>query len=114
MPKNNRFPPVKTATTKYPSIEAFAVLFTVGFLAHRFRSSLRPFSPPVHNGAMPWESRPLRDIRELDLRRLLESSPEEHLQLEYKSALYEDNDRGRPEFPLDLRMFANASGGASY
>lgn len=60
---------------------------------------------------MLWEGRPLRDIREVDVRRLLESGLEEHLQLEYKSALYEDNDRGRREFLLDICMFANASGG---
>lgn len=60
---------------------------------------------------MLWEGRPLRDIREIDVRRLLESGLEEHLQLEYKSALYEDNDRGRREFLLDVCMFANASGG---
>jgi Schlafen, AlbA_2 len=60
---------------------------------------------------MLWEGRSLRDIREIDVRRLLESGLEEHLQLEYKSALYEDNDRGRREFLLDVCMFANASGG---
>lgn len=60
---------------------------------------------------MLWEGRPLRDIREIDVRRLLESGLEEHLQLEYKGALYEDNDRGRREFLLDVCMFANASGG---
>jgi hypothetical protein len=60
---------------------------------------------------MLWEGRPLRDIREIDVRRVLESGLEEHLQLEYKSALYEDNDRGRREFLLDICMFANTSGG---
>jgi hypothetical protein len=60
---------------------------------------------------MLWEGRPLRDIRENDIRRLIESGLEEHLQLEYKSALYEDNDRGRREFLLDVCMFANSSGG---
>src|SRR3989442_13659358 len=60
---------------------------------------------------MLWEGRPLRDIREIDVRRLLESGLEEHLQLEYKSALYDDNDRGRREFLLDICMFANAAGG---
>jgi Putative DNA-binding domain len=72
---------------------------------------LRRFRAPRHNEAMLWEGRPLRDIREIDVRRLLESGLEEHLQLEYKSALYEDNDRGRREFLLDVCMFANASGG---
>src|SRR5882762_6401975 len=60
---------------------------------------------------MLWEGRPLRDIREIDVRRILESGLEEHLQLEYKSALYEDNDRARREFLLDVCMFANSSGG---
>jgi hypothetical protein len=60
---------------------------------------------------MLWEGRPLRDIREADIRRLVDSGLEEHLQLEYKSALYEDNDRGRREFLLDICMFANAGGG---
>lgn len=60
---------------------------------------------------MLWDGRPLRDIRETDIRRLIESGLEEHLQLEYKSALYEDNDRGRREFLLDICMFANSSGG---
>ena len=41
---------------------------------------------------------------------LIESGLEEHLQLEYKSALYENNDRGRREFFLDICMFANSSG----
>ena len=60
---------------------------------------------------MLWEGRPLRDIRATDIRTLVESGLEEHLQLEYKSALYDDNDRGRREFLLDICMFANAAGG---
>lgn len=60
---------------------------------------------------MLWEGRPLRDIRDMDIRRLLESGLEEHLQLEYKSGLYEDNDRGRRELLLDICMFANTAGG---
>jgi hypothetical protein len=60
---------------------------------------------------MLWEGKPLRDVREIDVRALLESGLEEHLQLEYKSALYEDNDKGRREFLLDVCMFANSSGG---
>jgi hypothetical protein len=60
---------------------------------------------------MLWEGRPLRDIREADVRALVASGLEEHLQLEYKSALYDDNDRGRTEFLLDICMFANAIGG---
>jgi hypothetical protein len=60
---------------------------------------------------MLWEGRQLRDIRDTDVRRLVESGLEEHLQLEYKGALYDDSDRGRREFLLDVCMFANASGG---
>jgi hypothetical protein len=72
---------------------------------------LRVASPALHNEVMLWEGRALRDIREADVRRLVGSGLEEHLQLEYKSALYEDNDRGRREFLLDICMFANAGGG---
>ena len=57
------------------------------------------------------EGIPLRDIREADIRKLVGSGLGEHVQLEYKSALYEDNDRARREFLLDVCMFANASGG---
>jgi len=60
---------------------------------------------------MLWEGRPLRDLREQDIRRLLEPGLEENLQLEYKSALYEDDDRSRREFLLDISVFANSSGG---
>lgn len=65
----------------------------------------------VHSQVMLWEGRPLREIREVDIRRLVESGLREHLQLEYKGALYEDNDPGKREFLLDVCMFANASGG---
>lgn len=57
---------------------------------------------PIQNELMLWEGRPLRDIHEVDVRRLLESGLGEHLQLEYKSALYEDSDRGGREFLLDI------------
>lgn len=60
---------------------------------------------------MIWEGRSLRDIRQDDVRRLVESGLEEHLHLEYKSELYENTDRGRKEFLLDVCMFANAAGG---
>jgi hypothetical protein len=59
---------------------------------------------------MLWEGRPLRDVRDADVRRIVESGLEEHLQLEYKGALYDDTDRGRREFLLDTCMFANAAG----
>jgi predicted HTH transcriptional regulator len=58
-----------------------------------------------------WEDRRLRDIAEADLQRLVTSGLEEHLHLEYKSALYDGNDRGNQEFLLDACMFANAGGG---
>jgi predicted HTH transcriptional regulator len=35
----------------------------------------------------------------------------EHLQLEYKSSSYEQNENGRREFLQDICMFANAAGG---
>src|SRR5712664_2140763 len=60
---------------------------------------------------MLWEGRSLRDVREADIRRLVEVGLEEHLQLEYKSTLYEDSDRGNREFLQDVCMFANSSGG---
>jgi len=72
---------------------------------------LHALSLRLHNEAMLWEGRPLRDIREGDLRRLIESGLTEHLQLEYKEALYGDNDRSRKEFLLDVGMFANTAGG---
>ena len=60
---------------------------------------------------MLWEGKALRDICEADVRRLTEIGLEEHLQLECKSTLYEDNDRGNREFLQDVCMFANSSGG---
>jgi hypothetical protein len=58
-----------------------------------------------------WEDKQLRDVAEADVRQLVNSGVEEHLQLEYKSALYEPNDRGSRESLLDICMFANAGGG---
>jgi predicted HTH transcriptional regulator len=60
---------------------------------------------------MIWEGRSLREIQEDDIRALINSGLEEHLHLEYKSSLYEANDRDRKEFLLDVCMFANAAGG---
>lgn len=60
---------------------------------------------------MLWEGRALREIGEPDLRRLVDTGLGEHLQLEYKSALYDENDRGSRELLLDIAMFANTSGG---
>jgi hypothetical protein len=58
-----------------------------------------------------WEDRRLRDITEADVRQLVNSGLEEHLQLEYKSALYDGNDQGSRESLQDICMFANAGGG---
>lgn len=58
-----------------------------------------------------WEDKRLRDITEADVRQLVNTGLEEHLQLEYKSALYESSDRGGKESLLDICMFANAGGG---
>lgn len=57
------------------------------------------------------EGRALRGVREDDVRRVVESGLQEHLQLEYKSELYADGDRGRRELLLDITMFANTIGG---
>jgi hypothetical protein len=66
---------------------------------------------PVQNGSMLWEGRVLREIGEADVRRLIDTELGEHLQLEYKSAPYENNDRGNREFLQDICMFANTAGG---
>ena len=60
---------------------------------------------------MLWEGRALREIGGADIRRLVDTGLGEHFQLEYKSALYDDNDRGNREFLQDIAMFANTSGG---
>jgi predicted HTH transcriptional regulator len=60
---------------------------------------------------MLWEGKPLRDLREDDVRQVVECGLEEHLQLEYKSELYGNNDNGRKEFLLDVCMFTNTAGG---
>jgi Putative DNA-binding domain len=58
-----------------------------------------------------WEDRRLRDITEADIRQIVDAQLEEHLQLEYKSALYDNNHQGSKESLLDICMFANAGGG---
>lgn len=60
---------------------------------------------------MLWEGKRLSDIREADVRGVIASGLREHLQLEYKRDIYDDNERGRREFLLDVCMFANAAGG---
>jgi hypothetical protein len=58
-----------------------------------------------------WEDRRLRDITEADIRQLVGSGLQEHLQLEYKSALYGNSHHDTRESLLDICMFANAAGG---
>jgi len=58
-----------------------------------------------------WEDKRLRDITEANVRQLANAELEGHLQLEYKSALYENHERGHKEFLQDICMFANAGGG---
>lgn len=58
-----------------------------------------------------WEDRRLRDITEEDVRQIVAAQLEEHLRLEYKSALYDNNERGHKEFLQDVCMFANSGGG---
>ena len=60
---------------------------------------------------MIFGNRILREVTERDVRALVNARMAEHLQLEYKSARYEDNDRGSREFLQDICMFANAAGG---
>src|SRR6266566_9692373 len=60
---------------------------------------------------MLWEGKHLRDVTEDDLRQIIDSGLSEHLQLEYKSELYQNNERGSKESLLDICMFANAEGG---
>ena len=58
-----------------------------------------------------WEGRALRDIGEADIRQLVDSGLQEHLQLEYKSELYGTRERDTKESLLDICQFANAAGG---
>jgi hypothetical protein len=58
-----------------------------------------------------WEDRRLKDITEADLRQIIDAQLEEHIELEYKSALYSGNDQGSKESLLDICMFANSGGG---
>lgn len=58
-----------------------------------------------------WEDRRLRDITEADLRQIIDAQLSEHIELDYKAALYDDSDRGHKEFLQDVCMFANSGGG---
>lgn len=61
---------------------------------------------------MLFDGKALQEITENDLReRLVNAGLGEHFCLEYKQTFYEETDRGRKEFLLDICMFANAQGG---
>jgi schlafen family protein len=60
---------------------------------------------------MALDDKPLADITEGDILNLLQAGLTEGPSVEYKSEIYERNDRGNLEFLLDVCMFANASGG---
>jgi hypothetical protein len=60
---------------------------------------------------MIFGDRPLREITEREVRALVDAMMAEHLQLEYKSDRYDQNERGQRESLLDTCMFANAAGG---
>jgi predicted HTH transcriptional regulator len=47
----------------------------------------------------------------IGIRAVVEAGLAEHSQLEYKSKLYDDGDRGTREFLQDIGMFANSEGG---
>jgi len=60
---------------------------------------------------MIFEGRPLRQIMEADIRRVIDGGIAEHLHLEYKSEIYANDHEGGREQLLDTCMFANALGG---
>ena len=60
---------------------------------------------------MIFDLKPLREITQWDLQAVVNTGLAEHFRLEYKSELYQNNDRGRKEFLLDTCMFANSQGG---
>ena len=60
---------------------------------------------------MIFDLKPLREITPGDLQAVVNTGLAEHFRLEYKSALYQNNDRGRKEFLLDTCIFANSQGG---
>jgi len=60
---------------------------------------------------MLWEGELLRNITENQIQQIVAAGLEEHLQLEYKSALYDNNHAGQRESLLDVCMFANTEGG---
>jgi len=51
------------------------------------------------------------DIKEIDLRSLIEDQVAEGKNIEYKSALPNNSDRDKKEFLADISSFSNASGG---
>ncbi|MCI0351449.1 MAG: ATP-binding protein [Acidobacteriales bacterium] len=60
---------------------------------------------------MIFDNKPLREIAEADVRRIVDAGLAEHLYLEYKAELYPNNHAGKREFLQDICMFANAQGG---
>jgi predicted HTH transcriptional regulator len=60
---------------------------------------------------MIFNGKPLREVTEADLVRLVQSGLAEHIYLEYKSEVYSNNHEGRKESLLDVCMFANSQGG---
>lgn len=60
---------------------------------------------------MVFESKALGEVTATNLRQLVEAGVEEHLHLEYKQELYDNNHNGRRECLQDICMFANAEGG---
>jgi hypothetical protein len=60
---------------------------------------------------MALDDKSLADITEGDIRSLLRAGLAEGPTVEYKSEIYDRNDRGNLEFLLDVCMFANAKGG---
>src|SRR5579871_2440737 len=75
------------------------------------RSAASVFVPEKRKAAEMWEDRRLRDLTEVDIRALVAAGQQEHLQLEYKSALYGNSDAEVREFLQDICMFANSGGG---
>ncbi|MGB6718090.1 MAG: RNA-binding domain-containing protein, partial [Candidatus Acidiferrales bacterium] len=60
---------------------------------------------------MIFDSKPLRQITEADIRAEIAAGLPEHLYLEYKQQNYGQRDADRKEFLLDICQFANAQGG---
>ena len=64
---------------------------------------MNPFCDYTRNSLCFLPTTHVRQVTEQDVRALLNAGMREHLQLEYKSVSYEQNDNGRREF---LQTFA--------